>query len=93
MSGHVDWGRNAAVFWGLRNLHAGDPIQVRGTDGITHTYSVEWNQSFPWKSAPVDRIVGPSRDAELTLITCDGVYDPRIKAYSERRVVRARLLE
>ena len=93
MSGHVDWGHNAAVFWGLRNLRTGDPIQIRGADGSMHTYTVEWNRTFASKAAPVDQIVGPTRDAVLTLITCDGVFDPRARAYADRRVVRARLVE
>jgi sortase (surface protein transpeptidase) len=93
MSGHVDWGRNTAVFWGLRNLHKGDLIQVGGADGAVHTYVVEWNETFPWQTADVNRIVGPSAESLLTLITCDGVYDQRTKMYSERRVVRARLAD
>ena len=93
MSGHVDWGRNTAVFWGLRNLVQGDRILVRGADGIVHTYAVEWNESFAWQTAPVDRIVGPSRQSLLTLITCDGVFDQQSREYSERRVVRAQLID
>jgi sortase (surface protein transpeptidase) len=93
LSGHVDWARNTAVFWGLRKLHKGDPIVVGGADGANHTYIVEWNESFPWQTAPVNRIVGPSADSLLTLITCEGVYDKRSQQYSERRVVRARLAD
>jgi sortase (surface protein transpeptidase) len=93
MSGHVDWGRNTAVFWGLRDLRPGDAIVVRGGDGIAHTYAVEWNQTFSATGAPVDRIVGPSKDSLLTLITCDGTFDPRIRQYLERRIVRARLVD
>jgi sortase A len=93
MSGHVDWGHNTAVFWSLRQLVQGDEIQVRGLDGNVHTYAVEWNQVFPWQTAPVDRLVGPTEDSVLTLITCDGIYDTRSREYSERRVVRARLVD
>jgi LPXTG-site transpeptidase (sortase) family protein len=92
MSGHVDWGRTSAVFWGLRSLKKGDSIRMRDADGGSHMYAVEWNQSFPWKTAPVDRLVGPSADSVLTLITCEGEYDQRTRQYSERRVVRARLV-
>jgi hypothetical protein len=91
MSGHVDWGTNTAVFWGLRNLHPGDRISVRGADGVSYVYTVEWNESFPTDAVPVERIVGGSYDSLLTLITCDGLYDRAHQAYLERRVVRARL--
>ena len=93
MSGHVDWGGRPAVFWGLRALRAGDPILVRGTDGVTHTYTVDWNETYTWQDAPLDRIVGPSEESLLTLITCDGVFDPASRRYSDRRVVRAHLVD
>jgi sortase (surface protein transpeptidase) len=93
MSGHVDWGKKAAVFWGLRNLKQGDRIQVRDAAGDVHTYAVEWNQSYPWSSAPVDRIVGATVTSALTLITCDGSFDARLNQYAERRVVRAQLVD
>ncbi len=93
MSGHVDWGRDTAVFWGLRRLQAGDRIVVYGTDGAAHAYGVEWNRTFPAGNAPVESLVGGADDALLTLITCDGVYDTRTKDYSHRRVVRAKLLD
>jgi LPXTG-site transpeptidase (sortase) family protein len=93
MSGHVDWSHNTAVFWGLKSLRPGDPIRVTGADGQVHTYAVEWNDVFPLQTAQIDRIVGPSKDSVLTLITCDGVYDTRQHMYSQRRVVRAQLVD
>ncbi len=93
LSGHVDWGKKAAVFWGLRNLKQGDSIEVRDANGNVHTYAVEWNQSFAWNSAPVDKIVGATSTSVLTLITCDGAFDSRQNQYLERRVVRARLID
>jgi LPXTG-site transpeptidase (sortase) family protein len=93
MSGHVDWGHATAVFWGLRNLRKGDEILVHGADGAVHTYAVAWNESYPAESAPTDRIIEPSKDSELTLITCDGVFDQRSEQYLERRVVRAQLID
>ena len=93
MAGHVDWGKSTAVFWGLHELRQGDKIQVRGTDGNVHSYAVEWNQVFPWEAAPMDQLVGPTEDSVLTLITCDGVFDTLSREYSDRRVVRARLVQ
>jgi uncharacterized protein DUF4012/sortase family protein len=92
MSGHVDWARKPAVFWGLRGLHEGDPIEVRGADGIVHTYIVQWNQSLPVQTESLRAMVGPSRDSVLTLITCDGPFDPWLRQYLERRIVRAVLV-
>jgi Protein of unknown function (DUF4012)/Sortase domain len=93
MSGHVDWGKKAAVFWGLRNLVRGDQIQIRDAAGDLHTYTVEWNRTYRWNAAPVDDIVGPTENGVLTLITCDGIFDVRQNQYVERRVVRAQLID
>jgi sortase (surface protein transpeptidase) len=92
MSGHIDWGGKTAVFWGLRNLVPGDRIEVEGADGVSHVYTVEWNESFPTDEVPVGRVIGGSYDSLLTLITCDGTYDQVHRLYSERRVVQARLV-
>lgn len=88
-AGHLDWGKNTAVFWGLRDLVPGDTIVVRGADGAAYTYVVQWNESFVRDDAPMQRILGGTNEAAITLITCDGTYDPVQKDYSKRRVVRA----
>jgi hypothetical protein len=89
LSGHVDWGKNTAVFWGLRNLQPDEPILLRGSDGVQHRYVVEWNRVFARTDPATPDIVAGSRESILTLITCDGMYDRSIRDYSDRRVVRA----
>jgi hypothetical protein len=89
MSGHVDWGQNAAVFWGLRGLTSEDLILIRGADGAQHRYIVEWNRVFSRTDAAASDLVRGSKGSVLTLITCDGMYDRSTKDYSERRIVRA----
>lgn len=90
MAGHVDWGQNTAVFWGLKDLQPGDPILVHGSDGRTYTYLVQWNRTYDTDSAPLQDLIGGSTDtAEITLITCDGVFDHTAHEYLSRRFVRA----
>jgi Protein of unknown function (DUF4012)/Sortase domain len=88
-SGHVDWGQNTAVFWGLRDLEAQDPIVIRGADGVEHRYLVESNRVVDRNDPSATALVRGARDSVLTLITCDGTYDRSIRDYSGRRVVRA----
>jgi hypothetical protein len=92
-SGHVDWGTNTAVFWGLRDLSPDEPILLRGADGVQHRYVVEWNKVFARNDPSTSDIVGGTRTSILTLITCDGEYDRSSREYSDRRVVRAILSE
>jgi Protein of unknown function (DUF4012)/Sortase domain len=88
-SGHVDWGRGTAVFWGLRDLVPSDPIVLRGADGVEHRYLVEWNRVFDRNDPSATELVRGWRGSVLTLITCDGTYDRSIRDYSGRRIVRA----
>jgi LPXTG-site transpeptidase (sortase) family protein len=89
LAGHVDWGTNTAVFWGLRDLSPSDPIIVRGADNVDHQYRVEWNRVFSRTDSSAIQYVAGSNDPILTLITCDGVYDRTLHDYSDRRIVRA----
>ncbi len=93
MSGHVDWGGGPAVFWGLRRLAVGDQILVEGADGGRYAYAVEWNRTFPGLGGPVASLVSGTNDPVLTLITCEGTFNPQTRDYSLRRIVRARLVE
>jgi LPXTG-site transpeptidase (sortase) family protein len=93
LSGHLDdrQGR-PAVFARLKDLQPGDEIRVRYADGTVLTFAageqrlVDVNavDESTWQA-----IFGASERAELSLITCDGVWDPVARTYSRRLVVFA----
>jgi LPXTG-site transpeptidase (sortase) family protein len=89
LAGHVDWGQNTAVFWGLRRLVPADSIILQGADGAQHHYVVEWNRVFARTDVSATQLVAGSTAAILTLITCDGTYDRSAHDYSDRRIIRA----
>lgn len=91
MTGHVDYyDIGAAVFWGLRELNPGDEVQVHLSDGDgVVSYEVTGVESYAAGAAPVDAIIGPTADDVLTLITCDGWFNPSVREYDHRLVVRA----
>jgi sortase (surface protein transpeptidase) len=100
MAGHVDY-YNAgpdgtpgpAVFWGVRDLPAGDIVRVVGEDGKNYEYAVQWTQAFSAAELTPDviqnDIVGDTGEESLTLITCGGDFDPATGEYLQRWVVRA----
>jgi len=89
-SGHVDYHNvGAAVFWNLRDLQAGDPIEVRLEDGTVYRYSVSALDCMPVEEAPINQIVGPTQSEVVTLITCCGTFDSSTRQYDKRLVVRA----
>ncbi|MHB1006933.1 MAG: class F sortase [Chloroflexota bacterium] len=92
IDGHVDWITGAAVFWDLDKLEKGDPIEVVTIDGKVVRFVVDWTKLYPAATAPIDKILGPTPNAALTLITCGGQFDRTSKSYTHRLVVRANLV-
>lgn len=94
MAGHVDYHDvGPAVFWRLRELAPGAEVQVIAPDGATTArYRVTQVESYEAGAAPIEAIIGPTGNAVLTLITCDGGFDPTVRQYDRRLVVRAELV-
>jgi LPXTG-site transpeptidase (sortase) family protein len=90
MTGHVDYyDIGPAVFWRLRDLGPGDEVQVHLPEGDVVVYQVTRVDSYDAGTAPVEAIMGPTTDDVLTLITCTGSFNPSIREYDHRLVVRA----
>lgn len=90
MAGHLDyWDVGPAVLYNINNLNQGDTISVTGEDGEIYTYEVDWRENFETANAPLDKIVGPTENESLTLITCGGPFDYANGVYLERTIVRA----
>ena len=91
IAGHVDSRTGPAVFYRLRDLRPGDPIEVTRTDGTRLRFVVEGARSFPKTSFPTDAVFGPTPAAELRLVTCTGTFDRARGSYRDNLVVFARL--
>jgi LPXTG-site transpeptidase (sortase) family protein len=90
LSGHVDWYTGqTGVFWDLRFLKDGDEVDLKLQDGTVYKYKVVANTVYSDEDAPVQQIIGPTPQPSVTLITCDGVFNPQLQEYNKRRVVRA----
>lgn len=89
-AGHVDYVNvGPAVFWPLKDLNPGDPIEIRYADGTAVSYQVSAVNTFDAATAPIDVIVGPTPVDSLTLITCAGAFNRSTRQYEQRLVVRA----
>jgi hypothetical protein len=88
IAGHVDNKQGPAVFFKLRELEAGDRIQVvRG--GQTVTFTVTSTAWYSKKAFPTAKVYGPTPDRQLRLITCGGVFDHSLRSYKDNLVVYA----
>lgn len=92
-AGHLDYrdGR-LAVFRRLKEIPLGAEITIEGQDGQSYRYRVQSSTVYPVQGAPEDEILGPSNLPVITLITCEGRFDQRLRAYDSRRIVRAVLV-
>jgi Sortase domain len=88
IAGHVDSKRGPAVFYRLREIQAGDRIEViRGGKSVRFTVtSIAW---YPKTKFPTGQVYGPTPDRQLRLITCGGVFDHRLRSYKDNLVVYA----
>lgn len=90
-AGHTDWNGKLGVFFKLKDLEKGAPIEVQASDGIRRTFKVSEKQVYDAYDAPIDFIFGPTPKPILTLITCGGTFNQIKHDYTQRVVVRAEL--
>ena len=89
LAGHLDWQGAPGVFNKLASAKSGDPVIIRGADGVEHKYDVEWHREFPADGAAPKVVFEPMVAYGLTLITCGGKWNPVSRRYDSRVVVRA----
>lgn len=90
IAGHVDyWNVGPAVFRDLATLQQDDQVQLTGDDKQVYTYAVDYQKLYQADNAPIQDIVGTTKNESLTLITCGGEFDYATSHYLYRTVVRA----
>ncbi len=89
IAGHVDSTTGPAVFYRLRDLQPGDPVEVRREDGSVVTFRVARIEQHPKDEFPSEAVYGPVPDAELRLITCTGDFNRSTGHYLDNLVVYA----
>ncbi|MBO1334490.1 class F sortase [Streptomyces sp. VRA16 Mangrove soil] len=92
LAGHLDTPTGPAVFARLVELRPGDRIEITRTDRSSAVFEVLGTMEFPQDAFPSDVVYGPTRDAQLRLITCAGVYDRTAGRYLANTVVYASMV-
>lgn len=87
--GHVDSWQGPGVFWRLRDLHPGDPVDVPRSDGTIAHFAVDSVESFDKDAFPTERVYGPTPGPALRLVTCGGAFDRGARSYLDNVVVFA----
>jgi len=91
INGHVSTKKGAAVFKRLGELAKGDHIYVYRSDGKVTRFTVSGIEQVGKKSFPTDRVYGNTKNAQLRLITCGGIYNKTAHSYTDNIIVYATL--
>ena len=90
--GHVDWAGKAGVFYKLRTIRPGALITVVRADGSTAVFAVSSVAEYLKDSFPTDKVYGNTTNAALRIITCGGVFNPKVHSYEDDIVAYAELV-
>jgi sortase (surface protein transpeptidase) len=90
INGHVNWWTGDAVFTRLKLVRAGDRVEVVRADGTSVFFIVNGRQTVA-ANARVASLFASGRSAQLTLITCAGVWNPMTLSDTQRLLVSASL--
>ncbi|WP_442785298.1 class F sortase [Amycolatopsis sp. H20-H5] len=90
--GHVDGDRKPGIFFKLKDLVAGDEVDIDRNDGKHLKFVVERTTQVPKDQFPQDAVYGNSDKPQLRLITCGGVFDHAEHSYQDNVVVYADLV-
>lgn len=91
MDGHVSSWTTHGVFYGIKNLSAGDAIQITRGDGTVFSYHVVRTQTYDSDSVDMAAAMNPVTLGKpgLNLITCTGKVKPGTSEFNERVIVFA----
>jgi hypothetical protein len=87
--GHVDSTRGPAVFFRLRELRAGDEIEVMRADGSSVRFVVQRTEQYDKQRFPTDDVYYPTLTSALRLVTCGGEFDYSVGHYRSNIIVFA----
>ena len=87
--GHVDSTRGPAVFFRLRELRAGDEIEVTRADGSSVRFVVQRTEQYDKQRFPTDDVYYPTLTSALRLVTCGGELDYTTRRYRSNIIVFA----
>jgi sortase (surface protein transpeptidase) len=89
LAGHVDSRAGPGVFFRLRQLRAGDQVQVARADGSAQNFTVVSITQVAKADFPTDQVYAPAPAPILRLVTCGGSFDRAARSYLDNLIVDA----
>lgn len=88
---HVDTKFGPDVFYRLRDLRAGDTVEVTYSQGAVVRFAVQRSEEHGKSALPVARIWNQTTEPVLRMITCAGEFDRASGHYVDNLIVYASL--
>ena len=88
----MDSATGISVFYYLKNLHAGDKVDVTLADGKVAAFAVDGLQKVAKDAFPTASVYGKAGYPSLRLITCGGPFDQATGHYVDNIIVYAHLV-
>ncbi len=91
IDGHVSSWTTHGVFYGIKNLKAGENVQIVRGDGVTINYRVVKIQTYDADHVDMKAAINPvtAGKSGLNLITCTGRVKPGTSEFNQRVIVFA----
>jgi sortase (surface protein transpeptidase) len=89
--GHVDNYTGPSVFFSIKNLHAGNEVDVVRANGSVAAFAVDGVQKVAKAQFPTSDVYGNAPYPSLRLVTCGGPFDAASGEYVDNIVVYAHL--
>lgn len=93
IAGHVDTYEGPSVFYRLKDLKAGDEIEVLRADKKIVKFKVTALKQFSQSNFPTKEVYGNIDYAGLRLITCGGTFNEKTQRYTANTVVFAKMID
>ncbi|HEY5268584.1 MAG TPA: class F sortase [Candidatus Saccharimonadales bacterium] len=95
IDGHYGFwvGGAPAVFNNLNKLSSGDIIYVEENNGITVAFRVSGSAIYSPTQDDTNLFVSTDDQSHLNIITCQGIWNPNNKTYSDRLVILSNRLD
>jgi sortase (surface protein transpeptidase) len=91
--GHVDSAvTGKGVFYSLRDLVAGDAVEIERSDGTVAAFRVTEVATVSKDEFPTELVYGSTPEPTLRLITCGGTFDRSVRSYEHNIIVFAEYL-
>lgn len=93
IDGHVSSWTTHGVFYGLKNLVAGDRLEIERGDGTKLEYTVNKVAAYDENNVDMSALMVPIKPGTsgLNLITCGGKFDSKSNEFTQRIAVFATL--